>query len=323
MIGRRSSRVALLACLAATCRGCGLLPIVNIAAGPASSVVYQEDGRARFAFEEGLEDGVWLEVDRVGEPGAVGGYLSQNANERGALIILLHGASTYDPEGTYGKARDFHREYAPDLWPFGYLTWSLAVRECGAAYGQGDLADVLEAIDWLDAEGKALLGVERVFVIGYSTGATVSTLVARHRQVDGVASMGGLAEPDQLEELWSLYDLLRRLFPQNVAMCQLGSTLDYYGPPGSPTWEALDTVARVDGLKSPALLVHAELDQVFFVDNTIHLQEQYEARLREGALLPEVEFFYVPGASHFDPPSSEEVLMRILDFFARIEAAAN
>ncbi|UCG32208.1 MAG: hypothetical protein JSU68_11135, partial [Phycisphaerales bacterium] len=289
MTGRRLSKIALVACLAVTYRGCGVVPIINIDAGLAALVVYQEDGRARLAVQDGVEDGVWLEVDRVGEPGAVGGYLSQNANERDALVILLHGASTYDPEGTYGKARDFHQEYAPDLWPFGYLTWSLAVRECGTAYGQGDLADALEAIDWLDAEGKALLGVERVFVIGYSTGATVSTLVARHRQVDGVVSMGGLAEPDQLEELWSLYDWLRTLFPQNTAMCQLGSTLDYYGPPGSPAWAALDTVAHVDELKSPALVVHAALDQVFFVDNTMHLQEQCEARLGEGAVLPEVE----------------------------------
>jgi dienelactone hydrolase len=299
------------------------LPIGNIGAGLGPSAVYREDGRARFAVQDGVENGVWLEVDRVGEPGAVGGYLSQNASERGELVILLHGASTYDPEGTYGKARDFHEEYGPGLWPFGYLTWSLAVRECGTAYGQGDLADALEAIDWLDAEGKALLGVERVFVIGYSTGATVSTLVARHRQVDGVVSMGGLAEPDQLEELMPLYDWLRRLFPQNTAMCQLGSTLDYYGPPGSPAWEALDTVARVDELESPMLVVHAALDQVFFVDNTIHLQEQYEARLGEGVVLPEVEFFYLPGASHFDPPRSEEVFERILDFFERIEAAGN
>jgi alpha/beta superfamily hydrolase len=203
------------------------------------------------------------------------------------------------------------------------MTWSLAMRECGTAYGQGDLVDAAEAIDWLNRSGKTILGVNRIYVAGYSRGASVATLLNRERRVTAVVSIGGLAEPNQLEQNWFLYRLAGSLYPRNTGLCQLFSTLDFYGPPGAAAWEALDTVANVSELISPMLLIHGTNDQIYSVDNTRDLQAAYEAALAGGAMLPEVQFRYVDGADHFTVTDLPEVTDWILDFLNQFEPATN
>lgn len=299
----------------------GCLPSfpLNVDVGAPNREVVDAGAGARFLSEEGLEDTFWLEIDRMGEPGAVGGYLSLGAH-RGALVLLLPGASTFARGGTIGKTRGFHLEFGPLIRQQGYLTWTLATRECGTAYGQGDLADVIEAIDWLDGEGKTLLGVSRVYVIGYSTGATVATLLSRHRDVDAIVAIAGIAEPDQFVELWGLYDLLRRIYPFNEGFCQLGATLDFYGPPGATGWTELDTVERIDELRVPELFVHGSNDLIYSVENTLHLRDRYERRMAEGSTLPApLEFMILEGGTHFDVVERADVLERIGVFLEMFE----
>ncbi|MCZ6766274.1 MAG: alpha/beta fold hydrolase [bacterium] len=298
------------------CAGC-VIPI-NVEVDSPLRTITEEKLGARFSVEEGLEDAIWLEIERVDEPGYVGGYLSTN-DHRGALIILLAGASTFSPGGPEENARDFHLELGTVMRERDYRTWSLALRECGTAYGQGDLRDAEEALDWLERNGKTLLGVQRVYVIGYSSGATVATLLNRTRDVDALVSIAGLTEPDQLEANWALYSLLRSLFPLNEGLCQPGSTLDFYGSPGSPLWDELDTVNRVEELRNPELLVHGTQDVIFFVENTIHLQERFEERVAAGAHLAPLEFMILPGANHFGPPFRTDVHDRIFQFLGSFE----
>jgi hypothetical protein len=48
------------------------------------------------------------------------------------------------------------------------------------------------------------------------------------------------------------------VFPWNTGLCQLGATLDAYGPPGAAGWDRLDGVGRVRELRSPMLVLRGE-----------------------------------------------------------------
>ena len=130
------------------CLGAGCIPLLpdNFDVDSPLRTVTEEEVGARFSVEEGLDDAMWLEIERVKEPGYVGGYLSTN-DHRGSLIILLPGASAFSPGGPVDNARGFHLEFGAVMRERDYLTWSLALNECGTAYGQGDLQDVEEVVD--------------------------------------------------------------------------------------------------------------------------------------------------------------------------------
>jgi dienelactone hydrolase len=277
----------------------------------------REAGGARFAAEDGLTNGVWLEVPRAGEPGYVGGYLSQDDTHRGALLLVLPGASTYYPGGMVAKVRDYHEHFSAMLRKTGLMTWTLAVRECGTPYGGKDLTDVLDALDWLAGGGMAVLGVDRVYVVGYSSGATLTVLANERRTVRAVVEIDGLTGPSQLERYWGLYRFIADLFPWNTGLFQLGATLDSNGPPGAPGWDMLDAVRHVAELRSPMLVLHGERDIVFLVDNARALQAAYEPVQAQGTRVPEVEFTYLPTGDHFNPIERDDVVDQVLEFLER------
>lgn len=283
------------------------------------------DGSAGAVLREvdGQDDVFWLEIERVREPGSVGGFISPIDEHRGALLLLLHGASTFQEGGEVDAARRQYTVYGEDFRLAGFLTWSLAVRECPTPYGDGDLKDALEVIDWLEREGKEFLAVERVYIVGYSTGATVANLLNTQREVTAIVSLGGLTQPDQLEAFFGFYSLLADVFPQNVGFCQLDATLRAYGPPGSPEWEALNVVDRLAEFRSPMLLVHGTSDQIYFVENTRSLEARYRAlSAAQVENLPELEFLYVPGGDHFMLVEDPDLQARVIDYLLRFEAAA-
>jgi alpha/beta superfamily hydrolase len=302
--------------------GCQWILPVNI---DNKTTAYREpidktDG-AVFYWEQNLEDGLWLEIQRINEPGVVGGYLSNNKNHTGALIIILPGASTFFNGGAEEKARTYHRKLAA-YHQAGYLTWSLVVRECGTAYGLGDLHDLTEALNWLKRSGKRTLGIERIYFVGYSSGATLATMVNRRIKVDALVAIAGITQPNQFEAMWNTYYAISQLFPQNTGICQLMSTLEYYGPPGSPKWDNLDSVKHLDRFLAPMLFVHSTDDFVFYTENTLALQKRYQEQTAAGQMLPEMEFIYLPGASHFVTPITPEISNRILEFLNRFENPA-
>jgi dienelactone hydrolase len=285
---------------------------------PLRTIVREADG-ATFSQEDGVSDALWLEIARSQEPGSVGGYLSQNDASADALIILLHGASTFSATGGVGAALLFHQMFGPPYRDQGYLTLSLVYRECGTAYGQGDVADVLEVLDWLNRGGKVALGVDRVYIIGYSTGGTITDNVCRQRSVAAAACISGLSEPRQLTDFRALYQTLAALYPDNEGFCQLGTTLLTYGPPGSSGWDTLNTVGHVQDIQNPMIFFHGNDDIIYNVDNTLHLQNAYESRLADGVLMPEMQFVILDGVDHFMIEDNPDVTQGILDFFARYQ----
>lgn len=304
--------------------GClsGLLPANALSsAAPDRSLAEAFAGAVLYRVP-GVEDTGWLEIPRRGEAGVVGGYVSLGPAVRPALILILDGASTFEPTREVGAALSMHRDYAADFRAAGYRTWSLALRECPTAYGEGDLADFLEIIDWLDAGGRDALGLERVYAIGYSTGATVVNLASSQRRLDAWVSLGGLSSGDQLRAYRPLYALLAATFAANAGMCQLGETLRRYGPDASPAWEILNAVARIGEIRDPMLFIHGDLDVVFVIENTRVIESRYLALRAGGADLPELTFDYVPGGTHFELRDQAANRARILAFFEQFEPRA-
>jgi pimeloyl-ACP methyl ester carboxylesterase len=311
---------ALVGLLTATllCASCSALLPENVAADqnvPRTQV--RTVAGASLATEAGLSDGVWLEVPRSGAAGSVGGYLSEVDGQRARLILLLPGASTYYAGGMVAKVRDYHDQFAAKLRNTGLRTWTLAVHECGTPYGQEDLTDVLSALDWLAGGGAAALGVERVYVVGYSSGATLAILASERRAVSAVVALDGLTGAGQFGRYWGAYRLVADMFPRNTGLCQLGTTLDVYGLPGAPGWQQLDAVSAAANLRSPLLVLHGEQDFVYLVDNARALDAAYAALRATGAVLPPAEFAYLPTGDHFNPIEREEVVDRVLAFLER------
>lgn len=286
---------------------------VNVGAVPEHvRVLVERIGDAGFFEEEGLEFGSWLEVDRVREAGVVGGYFRASETDSGSLIVCLPGASSFYDGGMVAKVRDYHLNFLAPYQEAGFATWALAVRECGSPYGEDDLADLREALDWLEREGKAQLGVERVYLLGYSSGSVLVALANLEYELDGVITLSGLMQPDHLEQFRGVYLAIAALYPENAGLCQFGDTLREYGPAGSAAWGALDVVGRVGELRNPMLVVHGERDLVYPVENALALQEAQDALAAMDR--PEIEFFIPARGNHLNVFDDPEVVERVLEF---------
>jgi pimeloyl-ACP methyl ester carboxylesterase len=295
----------------------GCLPSLpdNTTAEPLARTFYANVSGAVLQTEEGLDDAVWIEIPSTSGGGTAAGYLSLADAANGALLILVRGASSYQPGGGVGATRHFHEVRGQPYRDAGYRTLSLDLPECGTAYGQEDVACLVQLIDWLDAGGRQALGVDRVYVLGYSVGATCTLLANRQRTVTAVTVLSPVTEPEQFEVPWLLYYLASELYPNNEGLCQLGSTLAFYGLPGSAGWQIFDTVGHVAELQSPMLVIQGTEDQIYSIENAQHLDTAYHQAVAAGLSLPEIDFLFVQGADHFAPMDDPVVTQVVLTFF--------
>ena len=302
------------------CIGCQfILPLNTFIELPAGETIPPLIAAGRFVDDDAFDDAVWLEIDRISTEGTIGGFLSTNENSRAALILMLSGASTLTDDGPRGVAIKNHAQYSGEYRDAGFLTWVLMLPECGVPYGGQGVDDVVEVIDWLEGGGKDVLGVERIYVLGYSTGGTIANLVNLRRGVTASVSMSGLTQPDQFLQHRHVFEFIAGLFPDNEGMCQIKTTLDAYGPADSPRWNALDVVSRVDELKNPMLVIHGTEDFVYVIDNARNLEAAYIERAATAEGLAPLEFLYVAGSGHFLQDENLELRPIIVEYFERFE----
>lgn len=231
---------------------------------------------------------------------------------------MLPGATGMNPAGILEKARNYHDMPAGFYREAGYMTLVLAPRECGSAYGQDDLADVIDVVDWLNRAGKATLGVERIYVWGYSTGGMLAMLLNRHRPVQAMVSLAGLSSPAQFGAFPFFYGALSGMFSRNAAFCQLGATM---GTLGGAEWNVLDNVAHLEEFTSPMLFVHGTGDLIITTANTWAVADRYGQLLASGTALPLMEFMYPPLLDHFTIIRRPDVIARVIEFFEQFEPA--
>lgn len=292
----------------------------NVGKAPDYARTWQRSaGGADFYSEEGLADGVWVSVARPSAAEPVCGYMSLRPEGVAALVLLLPGASSFYELGAVEKARYYHDHFAAELRSAGFCTWTLVLRECGTPYGGGDLEDALDALDWLESGGLALLGAERTYLVGYSSGGTVANLVAIRRELPAIVSVSGLSESGELERRYGLLRLVAALYPRTTGICQLGDTLRAYGLPGSALWSALDVSGRVSELRSPMLVMHGERDLVFPAASSRTLRDAYVDAVARGAVLPPVVFEFVDSGRHVNMLELPQVRARVVAYLLERE----
>ncbi|MFN0137775.1 MAG: alpha/beta hydrolase family protein, partial [Phycisphaerae bacterium] len=186
-------------------------------------------------------------------------------------------------------------------------------------YATREVDEAAALIDWLDAEGRSLLGVDRVYIVGYSTGGTVVNFLNLRSRVDAMVSIAGLTQPDQLQQNETLDRLIADLFDCNSAFRQLERTIDHYSRVG---WGNFDMPARVTELKSPMLMLTTLDDWVQWPANTQAVEQAYNDALAEGAIMPPITFQYFETGGHSAYVSGEKFVLAVLNYLEEFEALA-
>jgi len=288
---------------------------------PERELIETQTGSALYS-EAGVDDAQWLEMDRPADAGGpIGGYFTAPASARNAFVLVLQGANPAGADNRLAHTLTTHRTLSASFANAGFIVWTPIIRECGTAYGQDDLVDVLDIIDWLLDGGAAELAADRIYVVGYSKGATLATLANLQRTLTAYVSLNGLPQPDQLERDWLFYQILTSVWTANEGFCQLKSTLDTYGSPGAPGWDTLDAVSRVTQLTTPELFVHTTADPVYEVENTKTMNAHYQAALDAGETVVPLDFLYIPGGDHFVVRTDPAIHQQVIDYLNRFEPA--
>ena len=271
---------------------------------------------ALLATESGVGDLQWLQIDRPSQAGTVGGYYAAGNNSRGSLIILLTGASTLEPAGRRTAALKLYNGYGFRFQREGFSVWSLVLSE-DTPYGAEEVTEVVDVIDWLDGEGREFLGVERVYIVGYSAGATTTNLVNLQRDVTAVVSLGGLTRGDQYQANAVIYRMITDLFPCNTGMGQLRQTIDAYG---GLDQDPMDVVSRVAEIRNPTLFVHTLDDIVHDVSNPQALERAYREELATGnQALPVLTFRYYPRGGHLSHVRDPDLYPPVIEYLNTFE----
>ena len=286
-----------------------------------------ELGEARLWEERGGR--LWLEVEAEGESAAVGGYYAVpeggwvpfGAGQAGAgglrgVVLLLDGASTYQPTGGFGQARYFCGTMGAYLRSLGYATWTLVLPEFKTAYGQADYAGALRAYRWLAGDGCASLGAEQFWVLGYSTGGTLALMLAREGDAAGVVAISGIADPQVVLDNARLYVFMSAPFPFNTGMSQMVHTLQHYTLKDRAAWHPLDSVGRADELRGRLLVIHGLKDRVFPAEHSLRLQAAVQRLAREATMQADVEFLLLEPFGHGGIHLREEVRAAVARFLA-------
>ncbi|MFN0138394.1 MAG: hypothetical protein ACKVS9_20000, partial [Phycisphaerae bacterium] len=151
-----------------------LIPVQNCDATLWPQVnVTETSGAAVVGYIPELDDVRWLEVQAnvestdaaTGQKSvsarAIGGYFSPEDPLRRSLVIILSGGATLDPSGRQGAALWLYQYYGQSFRLSGYRIWVPVLSE-EEPYATREVDEAAALIDWLDAEGRSLLGVDRV-----------------------------------------------------------------------------------------------------------------------------------------------------------------
>jgi pimeloyl-ACP methyl ester carboxylesterase len=300
--------------------GCGdlqyYIPATNCDAPQWPPVELTErSGIAAVGTVPGVSDAQWLQIERQRGPGLIGGYVAPEASPRGSLVLLLGGAGTLHKNARVEAVLSHYRDYGIRFRHAGFRVWAPVLSEADP-YGTTEVDDVVEILEWLDGPGRVLLGIDRVFVVGYSTGATTAGFANLRAPAAAVVALAPLTEPNQLIRLADLYGYIADLFPCNTGLQQFRHTLDYYGAVG---WGSFDVVTRVGEMRNPALFVTAEDDIVYGPVNVRDLEQAYRAALASGTSMPELTFEYLTGGGHFVYITGEDSFALVRRYLERFE----
>jgi len=225
------------------------------------------------------------------------------ATDRHAAVLALHGATpqfirtSTDHAAWFGLAAN---RYLADA---GYTVVSLDYPEASSPLLTGDLTAALYMAEWLQQYGPEVFGTRRLYVLGLSRGAILAQHVNLHLTVDGVVSLAGVTDFEDL-------DLTDFSDDENLSDMVLLARA-YYGEydEAPEIWRQLSTVNRVDEMLARMLVVHGTADGTVPVDQALRLEQAVRQSGRN-----DITFHYASGAGHwaFMLPEVHQVIQSYL-----------
>ena len=187
-----------------------------------------------------------------------------------------------------------------------------AYNEFDSAYGQFDLEDTLDVVEWLNGDGAKELGIDQVFLQGTSRGGVIAYQAAFHAapdQLAGVIADRGVSNFLLLNEARDLY--LSGAFGEAVRRAtQL--TLEWIGvlPEEDPEpWKALSASFNLDRIAVPMLVMHGDQDQLVPVEQAIDFVDRARQIGRD-----DIRLMVLEGLGHYTLGFAPDYRQAVTDF---------
>ncbi len=187
-----------------------------------------------------------------------------------------------------------------------------AYNESDSAYGQFDLEDTLDAIEWLNGEGAEELGIDQVFLQGTSRGGVIAYQAAFRagpHQLAGVIADRGVSNFLLLDEARDLY--LSGAFGETIRRAtQL--TLEWIGvlPEDDPEpWKALSASYNLDRIAIPMLIMHGDQDRLVPVEQAIDFMDRARQIGRD-----DIRLIVLEGLGHYTVGFAPDYRQAVTDF---------
>ena len=228
----------------------------------------------------------------------------------GKALLIAHTSS----DDTHLAAQLAVLQWGSVFAPQGYTVIAHAYDEADSAYGQYDLADTLDAIDWLNGPGAEELGVDRVYLQGTSRGGIIAYQAAYHcgpEKLAGVIADRGVSNFLLMESDYEAY--LRGVFGRTIQRA-VQLTLEWIGvlPEEDPEpWKRLSAGYNIERIRVPLLVLHGERDFLVPFEQALDFRER---ALQAGR--SDIEFYLVEGRGHFSlgfDPDYREIIQDFLE----------
>jgi dipeptidyl aminopeptidase/acylaminoacyl peptidase len=228
---------------------------------------------------------------------------TEGANGKG--ILVAH--PTSDDSET--AAAEFAAFWALRFLGDGYTIIAHAYDEADSAYGQYDVEDTLDAIDWLSGDGTVLIPLDGLFLAGTSRGGNIAYQVAFQvapDKLDGIIADRGVS--NFLLPGFPLKAILSGLFGENIERAAW-QTIEWIGalPEDDPeAWKAISAGYNIDRIQVPMLILHGSDDVLVPFAQATDFQERAAAAGRD-----DFRFTLIEGRGHlnldFDPAVDEAI----------------
>lgn len=229
----------------------------------------------------------------------------------GAVVLVAHPTSDESQTAAWIAVR----EWGAFLSPHGFAVAAHAYREQESGYGELDVPDTLDVIDWLNGEGGEKYGISKVFLAGSSRGGILAHQIAFQvapGELAGIIADRGVSDFVRLNDRRNLY--LAGLFGVTVQEA-VRQTIEWLGvlPEDDPApWLAISSVNYVDRIETPMLVMHGTNDTVIPFEQAAVFRDAAEAAGRTN-----IEFYLHNATNHVTLGFQPEFRLLILDFLNR------
>jgi dipeptidyl aminopeptidase/acylaminoacyl peptidase len=226
-------------------------------------------------------------------------------------LLVTHSSS----EDTESAARYAVVQWGSIFAGLGYTVVAHAYDEVDSAYGQFDLQDTLDAIDWLNGAGADVLEVDKVFLQGTSRGGIIAYQAAYRCDPDKLAGVIADRGVSNFLLMQQRYELAAGGGLGSAIQRAAQLTLDWVGalPAEDPQpWIDLSAAYHIDQIGVPMLIIHGDRDSLVPFEQATDFQARVQQAGRS-----DIEFYLVPGRGHFDLGFDAGYRDAVLDFMQR------